>query len=147
MPPPGALHGGTGAQLHYLLGRAVGDRATLWDQSTTILDRHSAPEPDLAVLRPRADFYKSGLPRPASILLIVEVADSSLRHDRDTKAALYARRAIPEFWLIDVRGKRLTRYRDPAAAGYARVDEPALDAAVPIPGVDGASIELAPLFD
>src|SRR5262249_25686329 len=134
MPPPGPLHGGTVAQLHHLLARAVGDRATLWDQSTAILDRHSAPEPDLAVLRPRADFYKSGLPRPASILLIVEVADSSLRHDRDTKAALYARRAIPEFWLVDVRGKRLTRHRDPSAAGFLHVDEPDLHVPLAIPG-------------
>jgi Uma2 family endonuclease len=146
MPPRGPLHGGTAAQLHYLLAQAVGDRATLWNQSTAILDRHSAPEPDLAVLRPRADFYKSGLPRPAGILLIIEVADSSLRHDRDTKAALYARHAIPEYWLVDVRGKCLTRYRDPGSGGYLRVDEPDLGVPVAIPGVEGATVAVAALF-
>jgi Uma2 family endonuclease len=147
MAPVAELHGGTVAQLIPLLQETLGKRAVLWVQSTVILDRRSAPEPDFAVLRPRADFYKkSGLPRPADILLIIEVADSSLRHDRDTKAPLYARQAIPEYWLVDVRGKHLTRYRDPGAEGYARVDEPDLGEPVSIPGVEGAAVVLAPLF-
>lgn len=146
MAPVAELHGGTVAQLHRLLDRAAGDRAIPWVQSTIVLGRHSAPEPDLALLRPRADFYKSGLPRPADILLVVEVADSSLRYDRDVKAALYARHAVPELWLGDVRAKRLVRYRDPGAEGYARMDEPDLSAPVPIPGVDGATVSLAALF-
>src|SRR5688572_11924143 len=69
MPPPGELHSGTVAQLHYLLQRAVGDRAIVFDQSPAILGRYSAPQPDLALLKPRTDFYKSALPRPADILL------------------------------------------------------------------------------
>jgi Uma2 family endonuclease len=146
MAPVAELHGGTVAQLDSLLRDALRNRVVLWVQSTVILDRRSAPEPDFAVLRYRADFYKSGLPRPADILLLIEVADSSLRHDRDTKAALYARCAIPEYWLIDVRGKRLTRYGNPGADGYARVDEPDLGALMPIPGVEGGAVVLAPLF-
>jgi Uma2 family endonuclease len=147
MPPTGELHFGTVLQVDHLIKRAVGDRAMVGVRGTIVLGLYSSPEPDLAVLRAREDFYKSALPRPSDILLLVEVADSSLRYDRDVKVALYARHAIPEFWLIDVRGKRLVRYRDPSTDFYAREDEPGLDVPVPIPGVDGASIALAPLFD
>jgi Uma2 family endonuclease len=146
MPPPGELHSGTVDQLAYLLINAVGGRAIVRNQNPTVLGRHSAPQPDLALLRPRTDFYKSAQPQAADVLLMIEVADSSLRFDRDVKSALYARHAIPEFWLIDVRGKRLTRYGSPRAAGYARVDEPDLGAPVEIPGLAGASVALAALF-
>lgn len=60
--------------------------------------------------------------------------------------ALYAEHGIPEYWLIDVRGKRLTRHRDPSAEGYARVDEPDLGAPVEVPGIAGVSVALAALF-
>jgi Uma2 family endonuclease len=146
MPPIGELHAGTVTQLRYLLQRAVGDRAIVFEQNPAILGQYSAPQPDLALLEPRADFYKSGLPRPADILLIVEVADSSLRYDRDVKAGLYARHAIPEFWLIDVRGKRLTRYRDAASSVYARIDEPDLGRAVEIGRLPGVALDLAAVF-
>jgi Uma2 family endonuclease len=146
MPPPGELHVGTVNQLQRLLDRVVGDSAIVSSQNPAVLGRHSAPQPDLALLRPRRDFYKSALPRAADILLVVEVADSSLRFDRDVKAALYAEHAIPEFWLIDVRGKRLVRYRDPRAKGYVRIDEPDLGAPLEIPGLAGASVALAALF-
>lgn len=54
--------------------------------------------------------------------------------------------AIPEYWLVDARGKRLTRYRDPGAGGYLRVDEPDFGVPVAIPGVEGATVAVAALF-
>lgn len=146
MPPIGELHVGTVSQLNRLLQVAVGDRAIVSPQNPTVLGRYSVPQPDFALLRARADFYKSALPGPGDVLLLVEVADSSLRYDRDVKATLYARHAIAELWLIDVRGKRVMRYRDPGADGYAQVDEPDLSAPLPIPGMDGVGVALAALF-
>ncbi len=143
MAPVGELHGGTVAQLDHLLQRLVGDRAIVFVQSTAVLGRYSAPEPDLALLRPRADFYKSALPGSDDILLIMEVADTSLRHDRDVKAALYARHGIPEFWLVDVRGKRLTRHRNPADTGYALVDVPDVNDPVAPARLPGVRIDFA----
>lgn len=146
MPPPGHLHVGTVDQLAYLLYRAVGDRAIVHAQNPVVLGRYSAPQPDLALLRPRTDYYKSALPRSQDILLAIEVADSSLRYDRDVKAALYGRHGVPELWIVDVRGKVLTRYRDPHSDGYARIDEP--DLAQPIalgPPLD-ATVDLGALF-
>ena len=64
----------------------------------------------------------------ADVLLVVEVADSSLRFDRDTKMRLYAAHGIAEAWLVDVRGQRLIRHRAPQDGAYALVDEPNLGA-------------------
>lgn len=146
MPPPGQLHAGTVNQLAHELFRAVNGRAILHTQNPVVLGRYSAPQPDIALLRPRVDYYKSALPRPADMLLAIEVADSSLSYDRGVKVALYGRHGVPELWVVDVRGKVLTRYQGPHSDGYMRVDEP--DLAQPLvlgPPLD-ANVDLASLF-
>lgn len=75
-------------------------------------------QPDLAVLRPRADFYRSSAARPADRLLVIEVADASLRTDRDTKLPIYARAGIPEAWLADLEHAELVVYTAPSEHGY-----------------------------
>jgi Uma2 family endonuclease len=66
------------------------------------LHAYSEPQPDLSILKPRADFYASAHPTPGDILLVVEVADTSFRYDRDIKIPLYARAGIAETWLVDL---------------------------------------------
>ena len=146
MAPPGDLHAGTVNQLANLLQRAAGDRAIVGVQNPVMLDRYSEPQPDLALLVPRADFYKSARPRPGDVLLVIEVADTSLSYDRDVKVSLYARHGIPEVWLVDVRGKRLTRYRDPADGAYTRVDEPDVGVPVELGALAGVRVELGAVF-
>ena len=73
----------------------------------------SQPEPDLAMLWPAADDYADRHPEPADVLLVAEVADSSLEFDRDTKAALYAAAALPDYWLLNLVDRCLTVHRDP----------------------------------
>jgi Uma2 family endonuclease len=128
------------------LQRAVGDHAIVLTQNPIVLGMYSEPQPDCALVKPREDFYRSSHPQPTDLLLVVEVADSSLRFDRDVKSALYARHGIRELWLIDVRAKSLTRYRDPAGKGYRRVDEPDVGAPIDLPAGPNLRIELAPLF-
>lgn len=70
-----------------------------------------APQPDLALIRQRA--YRGELPKSADVFLVVEVSDTTLRHDRDVKLPLYAEAGIPEAWIIDVKRRRITRYNDP----------------------------------
>lgn len=147
MSPIGPPHAGTVTQLRDLLQRAVAERAIVYEQNPAVLGRYSAPQPDLVLLVPRTDYYKSRHPRPSDMLLLVEVADSSLRYDRNVKAGLYARHAISEYWLIDVRGKRLIRHRAPQGEAYARVDEPDLGRALEIGALPGIALELAQLFD
>jgi Uma2 family endonuclease len=99
--------------------RALGERAIVRVQGSIVLDDNGEPEPDLVLLRPRVDFYAEKDATPEDVLLIVEVADSSEPYDRRTKAPLYARHGIPEYWLLDLNRHTLTRYLDPTPDGYA----------------------------
>jgi Uma2 family endonuclease len=82
------------------------------------------PEPDIIVLkRPASTFVQTGQPRPEDLHLIVEVADTTLRFDLTTKAALYARAGIAEYWVLDVTGKRLIVHREPQRGVYTSVLE------------------------
>lgn len=118
MTPIGSRHAGAVKRLASLLGSAVREAAIVSVQDPVQLDRYSQPQPDLALLRPRADFYAQSHPQPADVLLIVEVAEASLDYDRDVKVPLYARHNIPEVWLLDVAGRCLTVYRAPGPDGY-----------------------------
>jgi Uma2 family endonuclease len=89
-------------------------------QSPVVLGEHYEPEPDVAVLRFRADYYAEALARPADVLLLVEVADSSLPFDQEVKLPVYARAGIPEVWIADLDGGTIERYTDPTNEGYAR---------------------------
>jgi Uma2 family endonuclease len=79
------------------------------------------PQPDLIVLkRPTSEFLKP--PQPADLHLVIEVSDSSLQFDLSTKAALYARAGIPEYWVLDLNGRRMIVHREPSATGYRSIN-------------------------
>ena len=88
-------------------------------QSTLQIGDRVGPEPDVVVLR--ADTPKVRKPSPENTLLVVEVADTSLAHDRYTKAPLYARANIAEYWIVDLNGERIEVYREPSPAGYRTI--------------------------
>jgi len=146
MAPIGSQHAGTVKQLSRLFNLAASQAAIVSTQDPIILDKHSEPEPDIMLLRPRDDFYKSSHPRPDDVLLIIEVADTSLQYDRAIKIPLYARHGISEVWLVDLLYKRLILFRSPLKDGYQEVFSPrALDALSPrlLPG---AILDLSGLF-
>ena len=118
MTPIGSRHAGAVSRLTRLFGAAVGADAIVSVQNPVQLDRYSQPQPDLALLRSRADFYAQSHPQPADVLLIVEVAEASLNYDRDVKVPIYARHGIPEVWLLDVAARCLTVFRAPGSDGY-----------------------------
>lgn len=137
MPPIGSRHAGTVKHLVRLLQHAidhagVADAPILQVQDPVVLDEHSMPQPDLALLRARPDFYKSAHPTAGDVLLIIEIADASLRYDTEVKLPLYARHGIAEVWVLDVDGQRLTRHREPGPGGYERGDAPDLATAIAI---------------
>jgi len=117
----GSRHAGCVNALNRILVRGVGDDAVVAVQNPARLSDLSEPQPDLAVLRPRADSYGEAHPGPGDVLLIVEVADSSVGLDRGTKAPLYAFAGIPEYWLVDIPAALVEVHREPGAAGYAAV--------------------------
>ena len=119
MAPIGQGHAATVSGLTQALVMACAGRAIVWPQNPVRLDRASEPQPDLAVLRHRADFYATGeRPGPADVLLLIEVADSSLRFDRTVKLPLYARRGIAELWIVDLKRRVLEAYRGPVGEAY-----------------------------
>ncbi|HZF27639.1 MAG TPA: Uma2 family endonuclease [Gammaproteobacteria bacterium] len=118
MGPIGSRHAGVVRQIARLIERAVGDAAIVSVQSPIALDEWSEPQPDIALLEPRADFYKSAHPMPKDVMVIVEVADSSPPYDRDVKLALYASHHVSEVWLVDLQHEEITRYRNPHPDGY-----------------------------
>jgi Uma2 family endonuclease len=118
MAPIGSWHAGIVTQLVSVLSMMAGTKATISSQNPISLNGHSVPQPDLMVLKPRQDFYKSALPEPADVIVLIEVADSSIDYDRKTKLPLYARNGIKEFWIIDLNAERLERYSQPNETGY-----------------------------
>ena len=119
MAPIGQGHAAAVAGLNEALVMACAGRAIVSPQNPVLLDRSSEPQPDLAVLRRRADFYATGeRPGPADVLLIVEVADSSIGFDRSVKLPLYARAGIPELWIVDIKRRALDAYRVPDGDFY-----------------------------
>jgi Uma2 family endonuclease len=84
-----------------LVLRLVG-RALLSPGGPIVILPDSEPEPDITLLKPRADFYRRAHPRPEDVLLVIEVADSSRRFDRNVKRPLYAEAAIAEYWIVDL---------------------------------------------
>ncbi|HUE87206.1 MAG TPA: Uma2 family endonuclease [Vicinamibacterales bacterium] len=118
MTPIGSPHAGAVKMLTRLLVRMAGDRAVVSVQDPVVLGDRSVPQPDLALLEPRADGYSAAHPTAAEILLAIEVADTTLAFDLGTKVPLYARAAVPEVWVIDVNEQAIRVYRDPSASGY-----------------------------
>ena len=98
-----------------LLGRAI-----VRTQNPLRLAR-SEPEPDILIVRPRADSYRTAHPGPADVLLLIEVAQSSLGYDRDRKLPLYAAAGIPELWIADLDGERMLVHHEPQRRRYASV--------------------------
>lgn len=88
------------------------------------VNANNSPEPDVAVTRlPRRDYLQRGTPTPADMRLIVEVSDSTLWRDRNTKAKIYAAAGVPDYWVIDLNHRKLWVYRSPSATGYATPSE------------------------
>lgn len=114
MAPIGSFHAGTVTLLAHLFARTVGETAVISVQNPLDLSEHSEPQPDLILLRPRADYYLSEHPQPRDVLLLIEVSDSTVQFDRKTKVPLYARHGIPEVWLVVGPHRRhIAVYRDP----------------------------------
>jgi Uma2 family endonuclease len=146
MAPPGSLHAATVHRLLAILARNAGEDATLLIQNPVRLSQLSEPQPDLALLRRREDYYAAEHPRATDVLLVIEVADSSLRFDREAKVPLYARYAIPEVWLVDLRDKQLVRYRNPQQGAYMLVDRPDLGMPLGVAALPELRLDLRSLF-
>jgi Uma2 family endonuclease len=121
MSAVGSLHAGTVNRLSDFLFRALSGRAVIAVQNPVQLSDDTEPEPDLAVLLPRDDFYTTAHPLPADVFLLMEVGDSSFLADRQAKIPRYARAGIRESWLVNLEGGVIERYTDPGPNGYREI--------------------------
>jgi Uma2 family endonuclease len=115
----GVPHAEVVDQLNRRLHRQTGDDVIIRVQNPIELPGGSVPQPDLAVIR--AGYPRGRLPQAADVLLVIEVAESSVYHDRSRKFPLYAATDIPEAWLFDLNVPRLERHSDPSPDGYQQI--------------------------
>jgi Uma2 family endonuclease len=115
----GVPHAEVVDELNRRLGRQTGDDVIIRVQNPIELPGSSVPQPDLAVIR--ADYQRGRLPQAADVLLVIEVAETSVYHDRNRKLPLYAAADIPEAWLFDLNVPRLERQTDPSPEGYQQI--------------------------
>lgn len=102
--------------LEELAGLVTG-RAKLQCQDPIILSSNSEPEPDFAILRKRADNYRFSLPKPEDVFLVIEIADSTLKYDREVKLPLYAEAGISDYWIFNLIDNHLEAYSQPYHKG------------------------------
>jgi Uma2 family endonuclease len=121
MSPIGSRHAACVRRLAQFFAEQVTGRALVDIQNPIRLDEWSEPQPDLALLRPRPDYYAAGHPRPDDVLLVVEVADTSATADRVYKLPLYAAAGVAEVWLVDLAAATLEVCTSPAPTGYGVV--------------------------
>jgi len=120
MTPIGSPHAGTTLFLDRRLSSGIGERAFVMVQSPITLSSHSEPQPDLSILRPRADYYRQSHPDPEDVFFLIEVSDTTGEYDRSVRLPLYAGAGIPEVWIVDLATQCVEAYHGPAANGYAR---------------------------
>ena len=142
----GSPHAAITNRLNRLVARAAADGIILVSvQSPLRLDSYNEPEPDLMLLRPRADDYRANHPGAADVLLLVEVSDSSLAYDRGRKLALYAQFGVAEVWIVDLAGSAVEIYRQPKEGAYSLTERHIDGALAPIL-VPGIVIDVAALL-
>lgn len=120
--PTGSRHAGAVDRLAHLFISRLARRAVVRIQNpVSFPDEMSELQPDLMLLRSRADFYSSAHPGAADVLLLIEVADATLRLDRRVKIPLYARVGIVEAWLLDLTTERVEVFREPSGGRYREI--------------------------
>jgi Uma2 family endonuclease len=118
MPPIGSRHAAVVNRVSQILMVPLVGKAVVTVQNPVRLDDHSEPEPDVAVLRLRDDFYAETHPHPEDVILLVEVSDTSYEFDTKVKLPLYAENGIPEVWIVHVPNDEVWVFREPSGRRY-----------------------------
>lgn len=146
MAPIGSRHAATVKRLNALLTSAVVGRAIVSVQDPIRLGDRSEPHPDLALLRPREDFYANTAPTAADTLLIIEVSQATAAYDRQVKVPLYAQHGVPEVWIVDLDFSLVRFYRTPQADRYADITATETPGPTPVLMLPGVTVDLSGLL-
>lgn len=115
-------------------------------QGPIFISKRVELQPDIALLKWRADFYIEELPAPADVLLVVEVANTSLEYDRGRKLSLYARAGISHVWIVSIPDGSIEMYANPAHGAYGKYEKAQHGQTLPVPGIEGASLKVDDLL-
>ena len=146
MSPIGYPHAACVNRLTMLLVPRVGSAAIVSIQNPIRLGEYYEPQPDVTLLRPREDFYAHGGADPADVLLVIEVADSSVGYDRGVKVPLYAEAGIAEYWLVDLARETIETYRRPVNGTYQETATVGRDGTVSAAGLPGLALPVAAIL-
>ena len=146
MSPIGPSHSSSVNALVHWLSHQLGQRAIVSAQSPIRLDSGAEPEPDIAVLKWRDDFYAQVHPGPEDVLLIIEVSDTSLDYDRDVKLSMYARFGIPETWIANIQERSVEVYDQPSNGEYQRSRIVEFDEPLTLAAFDDVSLSISQVF-
>jgi len=119
--PISRLHAACVSRINELFHDLLGKSATIQVQNPVQLNDSSEPEPDVTVLKRRDDFYAESLPMPADVLLLIEVADSSIDVDREVKLPLYAKAGVAEIWIVNLNEDQIESHSQPIGDVYQNV--------------------------
>jgi Uma2 family endonuclease len=145
MSPIGSRHAACVGRLNRILNRLVELDAIVRVQDPIRLDGYSEPEPDVALVKPRDDFYSREHPGPDDVLLLIEVADTSVERDLEMKLPLYARAGIPETWIVDLPTETIEVHSRPDSGEYretVRVKRSETVASRTLPGLEVAADDI-----
>ena len=146
MSPIGNRHAACVDRLNALLNRSLQHKAIVRVQGPIRLNDFSEPQPDIALLKPRADFYSNSHPTPADVLLIIEVADTSVEYDRRVKLPLYARAGIPQMWLMVLPKDIIEVHSQPVNGKYQKIQRLKRGRTLVSPTVPGLSFKVDDLL-
>lgn len=146
MAPIDPPHAGQVIKLSRLFWERAGGKALVSVQNPLVISDRSVPQPDLALLKPRADYYTESHPKASDVYLVIEVADTTLTFDLGTKVPLYARCGITEVWVIDVNERAIHVFREPSENGYGTSMTVRPGQGVACLAVPEAKLDVAELF-
>jgi Uma2 family endonuclease len=146
MSPIECLHADWVDRLTRFFIKKLPETITVRTQNPIHLDNYNEPQPDLALVRSRVQPYCEAHPTPQDILLIIEVAETTLHYDRYTKIPLYAKHNIPEVWLFDLQNNQLEIYRAPQEGDYHLILKPLQQEQVTLIELPEVNVVLAQLF-
>ncbi|CAD5254280.1 MULTISPECIES: Uma2 family endonuclease [unclassified Imperialibacter] len=118
MSPIGSKHAAIVNRLARQLNMLFEKEATIGVQSPVRLDNKNEPEPDISILKFRSDDYSGSHPNVSDILLVIEVADSSVKYDKNVKMPFYASFGIPEYWIVDIDANAIEVFKRPGSKAY-----------------------------
>jgi Uma2 family endonuclease len=133
------------------LDRLLGDRVVIRGQDPITLPNQSEPEPDVVIARGRDEDYLAHYPYPRDILLVVEIADSTLTYDQTKKLEIYAEARILNYWIVDLNARQLERYSQPYQNSQGEFNYLSKQISLPnqsvaIPELEDTSLDLSRIF-